>query len=91
MGGLELIILLALVLLFFGAKRLPQLGRSLGSGMREFRKGATGVGDEDDEELQERKKEEKPSLNGVASSDEEGLPRPEKYSREESIRAESKH
>jgi sec-independent protein translocase protein TatA len=35
MGGLELLILLAIILLFFGAKRVPELARSLGVGARE--------------------------------------------------------
>jgi sec-independent protein translocase protein TatA len=38
-GGGEILILLAIVLLFFGAKRIPELARSLGKGSREFRKG----------------------------------------------------
>jgi sec-independent protein translocase protein TatA len=41
-GPLELIIILLVVLLLFGAKRLPELGRSLGSGMREFKDSVTG-------------------------------------------------
>jgi sec-independent protein translocase protein TatA len=39
-GGAELIILLCIILLFFGAKRIPGLAKSLGTGVREFRKGA---------------------------------------------------
>ena len=38
-GGGELIILLVIVLLLFGAKRLPELAKSLGTGIREFRRG----------------------------------------------------
>jgi sec-independent protein translocase protein TatA len=38
-GGLELVILLAIILLFFGARRIPELARSLGKGTREFQKG----------------------------------------------------
>lgn len=38
----DLIILLVVVLLIFGPKRLPQLGRQLGHGMREFKDGITG-------------------------------------------------
>jgi sec-independent protein translocase protein TatA len=38
-GPLELIIILAIVLILFGARRLPSLGRELGSGMREFKEG----------------------------------------------------
>ncbi|MFM9017905.1 MAG: twin-arginine translocase TatA/TatE family subunit [Actinomycetota bacterium] len=41
-GPLELIIILAIILLAFGAKRLPEIGKSLGSGLREFKKGVTG-------------------------------------------------
>ena len=40
-GATELIILLSIVLLFFGAKRIPELARSLGRGKREFHKGAS--------------------------------------------------
>jgi len=36
-GPLEIVGLLLLALLLFGAKRLPEIGRSLGSGMREFK------------------------------------------------------
>ena len=37
MGGLELLIILGIILLFFGYKRLPQLGRSLGRSVQEFK------------------------------------------------------
>jgi sec-independent protein translocase protein TatA len=45
-GPLELILILLVVLLLFGAKRLPELGRSLGSGMKEFKESVTGKDDE---------------------------------------------
>jgi sec-independent protein translocase protein TatA len=38
----ELLILLVVLLLVFGAKRLPEMGRSLGKGMREFKDAVTG-------------------------------------------------
>src|SRR5579863_10539584 len=38
----HLIILLVIVLLLFGAKRLPEIGRSLGTGMREFKDSVSG-------------------------------------------------
>jgi TatA/E family protein of Tat protein translocase len=41
----ELLILLVVLLLVFGAKRLPEMGRSLGRGMREFKDGVSGVDD----------------------------------------------
>ncbi len=40
---LHIAVLLVVLLLVFGAKRLPELGRSLGSGMREFKDGITGA------------------------------------------------
>ena len=42
----ELLILLVVLLLVFGAKRLPEMGRSLGRGMREFKDSITGNDDE---------------------------------------------
>lgn len=52
-GPTELIIVLTIILLLFGAKRIPELARGLGSGIREFRKGTRGEVDEGkkDEEL----------------------------------------
>jgi sec-independent protein translocase protein TatA len=50
-GPLELIIVLVIVLVIFGPKRLPGLGRSLGSGMREFKDSVTGK-DKDEERQQ---------------------------------------
>lgn len=38
-GPLELVLLLVIVLVVFGASRVPEIGRSLGSGMREFKDG----------------------------------------------------
>lgn len=38
-GGMELFIVLVIILLFFGASRVPELARSLGRGKREFHKG----------------------------------------------------
>jgi sec-independent protein translocase protein TatA len=40
-GATELIISLIVILLFFGAKRMPELARSLGRGKREFHKGVS--------------------------------------------------
>jgi len=47
-GPLELIIVLVIVLLIFGAKRLPEVGRGLGTGMCEFKDSVTGKGDKDE-------------------------------------------
>jgi sec-independent protein translocase protein TatA len=42
LGAPELIIILAIVLLLFGGKRLPELSKSLGESMKEIRKGLNG-------------------------------------------------
>ena len=47
-GPTELIIVLVIVLVIFGPKRLPGLGRSLGSGMKEFRDSISGKGSDKD-------------------------------------------
>ena len=44
----ELIVLLVVLLLIFGPKRLPEMGRSLGKGMREFKDSISGKGDDED-------------------------------------------
>jgi len=47
-GPLELLIVLGIVLVIFGPKRLPSLGRQLGSGMREFKDSIGGRRDDDE-------------------------------------------
>jgi sec-independent protein translocase protein TatA len=49
-GPWEIILLLLLALLLFGAKRLPEIGRSMGKGMREFKDSLAGDSDRDDDE-----------------------------------------
>jgi len=46
-GPLEIVIVLVIVLVIFGPKRLPDLGRSLGTSMREFKDSVTGKDDDD--------------------------------------------
>lgn len=46
LGWGELLLIAIVVLLLFGASRLPQLGRSLGEGIRNLKKGLTGTEDE---------------------------------------------
>jgi sec-independent protein translocase protein TatA len=59
---LDALIVLLVVLLFVGPKRLPNLGRSLGQGMREFKDGITGASKVDEDE-------DRPALNeGNASA-----------------------
>ena len=49
-GWQGLIVILIILLVVFGPKRLPELGRSLGRGMREFKDSLTGSSDRGDEE-----------------------------------------
>lgn len=50
-GVWEILLLLLVLLLVFGPKRLPEMGRSMGRGMREFKDSLTGkIKDEDEEE-----------------------------------------
>ena len=56
LGGLELAILLVIILLFFGARRVPELARSLGKAKHEIHKGI----EEAEAEEEEREKAEAP-------------------------------
>jgi sec-independent protein translocase protein TatA len=64
-GPLELLIVLGIVLLIFGPKRLPGLGRQLGSGMREFKDSITRKSDDDDDD------DEKTAAAALGRPDEE--------------------
>ena len=57
-GIWEILILLLVVLLVFGPKRLPEMGRSLGRGMREFKDSIAGK--DDDEAVHHRLAQELP-------------------------------
>jgi sec-independent protein translocase protein TatA len=78
-GAPEIIIVLIIVLIIFGPKRLPDLGRSLGRGMREFKDSVTGKDKDDeraeietqasaDDEQREREREREPAHPGDAPS-----------------------
>lgn len=53
-GPLEIIVVLIIALVVFGPKRLPELGRSLGKGIREFRGSLGGEDEKDGEEPGQR-------------------------------------
>jgi sec-independent protein translocase protein TatA len=63
-GTLEIVLIVLVIVLLFGARRIPDLMRSLGSGVREFKKGARGEVDEPDT------KPVKPSAPDKASEEE---------------------
>jgi sec-independent protein translocase protein TatA len=55
----QIAIVLVIALIVFGPKRLPELGKSLGTGMREFKDSITGKSDED----------RKPQIEGTSQTD----------------------
>ena len=83
-GGTELIIALVIILLLFGAKRIPELARGLGSGVKEFKAG-TREGQLEDKKNEEEAKEEQP-----VSAEDEGEARVEDDTSVEAERAEQK-
>lgn len=48
-GPLEILVILLVILLLFGGKKLPEIGRALGEGIREFKKAVSGDSDKKDE------------------------------------------
>ncbi len=45
-GGMEVVLILAVILILFGAKKIPELAKGLGSGIKEFKKATKDVTDE---------------------------------------------
>lgn len=66
-GPMELIIVLVIVLLIFGPKRLPGLGKQLGSGMREFKDSISGKGGKDDDEDEDEERPASPRREAEAA------------------------
>jgi sec-independent protein translocase protein TatA len=50
LGVPELLIIMVIILLVFGVGKLPQIGKALGQGIREFRQGTQGLGDDETSE-----------------------------------------
>jgi sec-independent protein translocase protein TatA len=72
-GGIglpEVLLVLAIVLIIFGPKRLPQLGRSLGSGMRNFKESVSGRHKDDDDD------DDHPELTAAKTDDRPAGERP---------------
>ena len=60
-GPLEIALIVLVIVLLFGARRIPELMRSMGSGIREFKKGARGEMDETEGSEAKEKKVDKPA------------------------------
>ncbi|MFY0483729.1 twin-arginine translocase TatA/TatE family subunit [Flavobacterium sp. PLA-1-15] len=56
LGGMEWILIIAVVLLLFGGKKIPELMKGLGSGIKEFKNASKG---EDDQPASKKEEEEK--------------------------------
>ena len=67
-GVTELVILLVALLVIFGPKRLPEMGRSLGKGMREFKESISGK-DDDDEPVHKQYGSELPPVDEAPVTD----------------------
>ena len=59
-GPTELVVIALIALLLFGAGRLPELGRSIGAGLRDFKRGLDGGRPKRDEPGQSRTPEDRP-------------------------------
>ena len=60
LGWGEMLVLLAIVLIIFGASRLPEIGKGLGSGIQEFKKSVKGEPESNEKLESEEKKKELP-------------------------------
>ena len=55
LGGTEILVIALVVLLLFGGKKIPELMKGLGSGVKSFKDGMKGVTDVEDDEKKEEK------------------------------------
>ena len=59
-GPMELLLVGIIALIVLGPKRLPEVGRSLGKGMREFKDSMAGITGDDDEDEAKKRDEQQP-------------------------------
>ncbi len=79
LGFTEILVILLLVLLLFGAKRLPEIGASMGKGIREFKRSISDI----DRSINEGSKEDRDRVRGgdappQQGSEEEARPEPKR-------------
>jgi len=61
-GSGEMIVILCVLLLLFGGKKLPEFARSLGKGIREFKKACQGIDEDEESSSIEQKKLNPPNF-----------------------------
>ena len=61
-GPLEIVVILIVALIVFGPKRLPELGRSAGKGIREFKNSVTGKDEDDEDDVREIERAKRDSV-----------------------------
>jgi len=59
LGATELIIILVIVILIFGVNKIPQLGKGIGEGIRNFKSSIKAVNEDEDEKPEDKSKEDK--------------------------------
>ncbi len=84
LGWMELVVIMLVVLLFFGAKKLPEMAKGLGKGIREFKKASSDIGDElhrasyeEEEERRSKPRRERPIEEKSANAEEKEKIKPE--------------
>ncbi len=65
-GPMEIVIVLVIALLVFGPKKLPELGKGLGRGMRDFKRGLSGEDDGDRDEVVAATRVDTPTITTAA-------------------------
>lgn len=68
LGFTELMVILVIVLVLFGARRVPEIGASIGKGIREFKKNINEVGNDVREPLRDTRNSDRLGAGEVASS-----------------------
>ena len=75
LGGWEIVLILAVVLILFGAKKLPELAKGLGSGIKEFKKATREVTDEINNSMDDNRTYTPPPQSRVEYPAEENRPK----------------
>jgi sec-independent protein translocase protein TatA len=74
-GPAEMIVILVIALIVFGPKRLPEIGRTVGKGLREFRRASQDIREEFESSMQDE--EDKPAAELSKDAEEPNLPETE--------------